>query len=155
MEDKNYKTALGLLIKSISDGPASTKSHQLILQLGPTPQVLLDQGMPQLPMAINGRVIDKCFFDHGMTKPMLERIYSNICAPKAIYRSSNGEPGCVVMSAETKDAKPIIISVRSNHQMAGRRDYYNAVTSMYDKGGDVEIRWKKNGWLLWENVTKK
>jgi len=108
--------------------------------------------MPDLPIAINGRVIDKSFFDHGMTKPMLERVYTHICAPKAIYTASNGEPGCVVVSFEFKAGDPVIICLRANHQMAGRRDFYNMVTSVYGKGNDAELRWKAKGLLRWENV---
>jgi Phage MuF-C-terminal domain len=152
VEDTNYRTALNLLISSLSSPSlprGSTVHHQHILTLGATPPLLIAHGMPDLLLAVNGRVIDKCFFDHGIQKSMLERMYSMICTPKAIYKPSNQEPGCVVMSFEIKNGNPIILSIRSNHQMGGRRNYYNAVTSMYDKGGNAEIRWNNQGLLLW------
>lgn len=154
VEDTNYKTALNLLLKSLSDPkqPAnSVAHHQLILTLGETPPLLIDHGMPALPLAVNGRVIDKCHFVHGITKSMLERMYPMICEPKAIYLASNKEPGCVVMSFEVKNGDPIILAIRSNHQMGGRRNFYNAVTSMYDKQNDPETRWEKQGLLLWHS----
>lgn len=83
---------------------------------------------------------------------MLERAYGHLCSPKAIYTASNGEPGCVVVSFEIKAGNPIIICLRSNHQMGGRRDFYNAITSVYDKGGDAELRWTQKGLLRWQNT---
>jgi len=83
---------------------------------------------------------------------MLERIYAHICAPKAIYTANNGEPGCIVVSFEAKDGDPVIVCLRSNHQMGGRPAYYNAVSSVYGKGNDAERRWRESGLLRWENV---
>ena len=154
MEDINYKTALNLLLKSLSDPsrPAdSVTHHQLILTLGATPQILIDHGMPDLPLAITGKVIDKCHFDHGIGKSMLERIHHIICNPKAIYKTSNNQPGCVVMTFEVKDSDPIIVPIKPNMQLAGRRDFYNVVTSCYAKEGDPETRWQKQKLLIWHS----
>jgi len=61
MENPAFKTALSLLIKSMVQDDASKQhhNHQIILPIGPTPRVLLDLGMPNLQLAILGKVVDK------------------------------------------------------------------------------------------------
>ena len=160
MEDANYKTLLGMVLKDITN-PANNNPvlhHQRILTLGPTPQVLIDVGMPQLPIVILGRVVDKAVFDHGMTKGLLERLYTLIATPKAVYQAHQGQPGSVVVTYEVKNTAPIIVAIHPNKQMGGRGDrtaFYNNIASVYDKqssrpGETIEVRWKKEGLLLWE-----
>ncbi len=93
MEDPNYKVALQLILKSMIDGYEANKlvNHSLIINLGPTPEILLQYGYNQLPIVITGEVIDKSFFDHAVTKPVLERAYKFIDSPKAIYLSNNDD----------------------------------------------------------------
>lgn len=160
MEDANYKTLLSIVLRDIMN-PANTNPalhHQLILTLGPTPKVLTDTGMPQLPIIILGRVIDKAVFDHGVTKGLLERLYKLIATPKAIYRAHQNQPGSVVITYEVKNAAPIIVAIHPDKQMGGRGERparYNNVASVYDKqssqpGETIEVRWKREGLLLWE-----
>lgn len=154
MENSAYKTALGLVLKSmISDDEVKLRSnHQIVIPIGPTPQVLLDIGMPDLPLAITGKVIDKVFFDHGIPKGTLERIYTLLEAPKAIYKGHQGNPGSAVITFEVKNGSPILIAVHPGRQLGGRADLYNNVASMYAKTSKepIEVRWKKEGLLLWE-----
>lgn len=163
MEDANYKTLLGLVLKDLTN-PGNTNPvlhHQRILTVGPTPQVLTDLGMPQLPVVITGRVIDKAHFEHGMTKGLLERLYTLIAAPKAVYRAHQGQPGSVVVTYEVKNTAPIIVAIHPNKEMGGRGSraaYFNNIASVYDKhsnkpGETIEVRWKRDGLLLWEAVT--
>lgn len=154
MENPAFKAALGLLIKSMTqDGAASQKAnHQVILPVGPTPKVLLDLGMPELHLAIVGKVVDKVLFDHGIPKGTLERIYSLLEAPKAIYKGHHDNPGSAVVTYEVKNSDPIIIAVHPNKQMG--RVMYNNIASMYAKssGGGITIeeRWTRDGLLLWK-----
>lgn len=154
MENPTFKAALGLLIKSMThDGPAKQKAnHQLILPIGPTPKVLRDLGMPDLQLAISGKVVDKVFFEHGIPKGTLERVYSMLETPKAIFKGNLGNPGSAVITYEVKNGAPIIIAVHPNKQMG--RVAYNNVASMYAKssrpGETIEQRWTKEGLLLWE-----
>jgi len=53
----------------------------------------------QLPLVITGKVIDKVYFDHGITRPMLGRLYSTIAQLKAIYRSDTAG-GAVIVTFE-------------------------------------------------------
>lgn len=162
MEDANYKTLLGMVLKDIMN-PANTNPalhHQRILTLGPTPQVLTDLGMPQLPVVVLGRVIDKAVFDHGMTKGLLERLYTLIASPKAIFQAHQGQPGSVVVTYEVKNAAPIVVAIHPDKQMGGRgrgeaMSRYNNVASVYDKQSGkpnetIDVRWKREGLLLWE-----
>jgi hypothetical protein len=157
MENPAFKTALGLLIKSmIQDSDAKQQTnHQVILPIGPTPQVLLDLGMPDLQMVITGKVVDKVLFEHGIPKGTIERLYSLLEAPKAIFKGTLNNPGSAVVTFEIKNMDPIIIAVHPNKQMA-RRDgtAYNNIASMYAKGNrageSIEDRWTREGLLLWK-----
>jgi hypothetical protein len=152
LEDKNYRVALGLLLTSMSESydENERKNHQIILTIGPTPQVLIDHGFPQLPVAITGRVVDKCFFDHGIKKSLWEKIYHIISVPRALYKSRDPKDACVVMSYEVRGSDPLIVAIHPNRQLAGRRDFYNSVASFYFKENDPETRWKRDGLLIWE-----
>lgn len=159
MEDPNYKAALQLIIKSMMDGYEANKltNHSLILTLGPTPDILLQYGYSQLPIAITGKVIDKSFFDHGVTRPVLERTYKFIESPKAIYNTnSNDAPdGSVLLSYEiNKLNEPLIVALHPNKQLGGRTNLYNNVASVYYKQGNAEVRWKQLNYLRWEAFQK-
>jgi len=159
MEDTNYKTLLGVLIKGMSedyDGSKSVTHHELRLVVGATPPILISLGFTQLPLTIDGRVIDKAHFDHGISKGRLERIYSLIASPKAIYKAHLDNPGSVVVTYEMQNSNPIIIPIHPNRQK-GRHEFSNVIASVYPKasgGGSVEVRWKKDGLLLWEAPPK-
>lgn len=43
-------------------------NHQIVLNLGPTPDLLVYYGFRQLPVGLTGKVVDKAYFDHGVTK---------------------------------------------------------------------------------------
>ncbi|GGC04658.1 MuF-C-terminal domain-containing protein [Pseudoduganella buxea] len=154
MENPAYKTALGLLIKSLQEG--SVKNHQIPLPIGPTPQVLLDIGMPPLQLAVLGKVIDKVVFDHGIPKGTLERLYKILEAPKAIFKGHLDNPGAAVLTYEVKNSDPIIIAVHPNKQVGGRDGgaRFNLVASVYAKstrpGETLEARWTREGLLLWK-----
>lgn len=149
MEDSNYKLALNLLLKSLMtpDDPGHAKNHQLILTLGPTPEILQKQGFPDIDLVVTGKVIEKAFFDHAITRGALERAYGFICAPKAIYKSATD--GAVVMTYEERKGNPLIIPLHANKQM-GRDVVANVIASMYYKEGNAEERWRRDGLLLWE-----
>lgn len=157
MENPAFKTALGLLIKSMMQDGATKQhvNHQLILPIGPTPKVLLDLGMPDVQLVISGKVVDKVLFEHGIPKGTIERLYSLLEAPKAIYKGHQGNPGSAVVTYEVKNMAPIIIAIHPNKQMGGRSGtVYNNVASMYAKetraGESIEDRWTREGLLLWK-----
>ena len=159
MEDPNYKAALQLLLKSLMAGYEENKlaNHSIILTLGPTPQILIQYGYSQLPIIITGKVIDKSFFDHGITKPVLERAYKFIESPKAIYYSNNNDApdGTVLLSYEVNKANdPLIVAIHPNKQLGRRGQLYNNVASIYYKQGSPEVRWKKLNLLKWEAFRK-
>lgn len=147
MSDKNYKVAIDLFISSLHAGDAR---HEILIDLGSTPQVLIDSGLPELRLGITGKVIDKVYYDHGVTKGKLQALPSMLATPKAIYRSDHPHPpGSVVVTFESQNGDPLIVSIKANARH-GRSDCYNLVTSVYGKGGDFQEAWKRNGLLLWE-----
>lgn len=151
MEDTNYKTALSVFLQTIKAG---TKYHEYSLDIGMTPPVLLGIGLPELPMTISVKIIDKIFYQHGIPEAKLKRLYDLIANPKSIFKSDSPhiDPGkvnpVVVITVEVKDANPILIAVHPN-QIIGRRPV-NQIKSMYDKPADMLQKWRGKGLLLWD-----
>src|SRR5579863_6139263 len=99
MEDPNYRKMLGMIMEANMIGNAE---HGRVVVVGQTPPVLLalpGMAISQLPIVITGKVIDKVHFDHGITRPMLERLYDTIAQPKAVYRSETAG-GAVIVTFE-------------------------------------------------------
>ena len=150
MEDTNYKALLGLMLKSMAETyeQSQPKNHQIILTIGATPAILTSLGMQKLPIAMTGKVVDKSYFDHGVTKATLEKIYPLIAQPKAIYQSTT--IGQVVLTYELKNTQPLIVAMHPNKQLGGRSNFYNVVSSIYYKEGETpELKWVKQGLLMW------
>lgn len=147
MSDTNFSTAVQLILKASQEG---TPKHEAVLSLGSTPQYLQDHGFPDLPLSITGRTIDKAFFDHGITKGVLERLGDIINSPKALYQSATvtATTAAVVITFELKAGSPILVPIHANKQIG--RSYTNMVASVYSKEATVETRWKAQGLLLWE-----
>ena len=49
MTDTNFKAAVQLILQASMDGKPK---HEAVLSLGATPQFLLDNGFPELPLSI-------------------------------------------------------------------------------------------------------
>lgn len=151
MEDQNYKTALSVFLKSIKAG---TNYHEYSLDVGITPPVLLAVGVPQLPMTISVKTIDKCFFRHGISEARLRRLYDLIANPQSVFLSDsphinpNQAHPIVVITVEVKDENPILVAVHPD-QRVGRRAV-NQIKSVYDKPEEMLGKWKNKGLLLWE-----
>lgn len=154
MEDSNYRTTLLLMLKTMSQAYEEHQktNHQLIITMGPTPEILIHYGFPALPLVITGKVVDKAFFDHGITKPILERAYKIIEDPKAIFKSKEVEESAVLLSFETnRGGDPLIVAVHKNKEI-GRSVFYNNVASIYFKSGNAEARWESENLLQWRNM---
>jgi hypothetical protein len=148
MTDINYKVALDLLIKACIQGNARP---ELYLEIGQTPASLTVHGVPQLPVAISGKTVEKVFFDHGITKSVLERLYGLIESPNAVFRSAtHADQGYVVVTIEMKDSAPVIIAIHANKQI-GRGRFVNEIASVYAKADlAVQHKWAAAGLLLWK-----
>lgn len=148
MTDTNYKVALNLMIQSCVQGKAR---HELYLEVGPTPTSLTMHGVPQLPLAISGKTVDKVFFDHGITKSVLERLHGLVESPNAVFKSAtHAAQGYVVITVELKGLAPVIIAVHANKQI-GRGKNVNEIASVYAKEDlTIQQRWVAEGLLLWK-----
>jgi hypothetical protein len=151
MEDKNYKTALNVFIKSIQAG---TRYHEYSLEVGKTPKVLLNLGVPDLPITIGVKVIDKCYFEHGVPEATLGRLYELIENLTSVYKSDsphldhNQISAIVLITTETKNGNPLLIAVHTN-KTVGRRQV-NQICSVYDKKKEVIQKWRDKGLVLWD-----
>ena len=153
MEDPNYRDLLGAVMRANMAGNAE---HGRIVVVGETPPVLLalpGLAISQLPLVITGKVIDKVHFDHGITRPMLERVYDTIARPKAIYRSETAG-GAVIVTFEVRPVElPVIVALHPG-KLLGRKPC-NVIASIYAKEFvGIEDVWKKRGLLLWEQKRK-
>lgn len=145
MTNNNFKAAVQLILQA---SIAGTPKHEVVLDLGATPQFLLDHGFLELPLCIKGAVIDKVHFDHGITRGVLERLAEIITTPKALYKSATVTGAAIVITFELQNGSPILIPIHGNKSIG--RSFANLVTSIYNKEPTVESRWKRDGLLLWE-----
>lgn len=146
MTDRNYKSAVNLVIQAAQAG---NPKHETILIIGNTPQLLLDNGYPDLRLIIKGKTVDKAHFDHGITKGVIERLGDIINSPKALYKSATVDDSAVVITFEMKAGSPILVPIHKNKPI-GRASFANVVASIYTKEPTIEERWRAEGLLLWE-----
>lgn len=155
MEDPQYKNTIGTFIRACTTGSAD---HGQIVVVGHTPEVLLTLpgfGISQLPLVIQGKIIDKVFFDHGITKVILERLYDAIAQPKAVFRSDTTAGGAVIVTFETRPVDlPVIVALHPG-KVIGRRAF-NVIASVYAKNNaNIEQVWRQRGLLLWEKAEEE
>jgi hypothetical protein len=146
----NFQAAIQLIITAATtDKP----QKEAVLIVGATPQYLIDEGgFPALDLIITGSTIDKVFFDHGMTKGLLERLDVILLNPKALYRSDTVPGGSVVVTFEVKGGRPVIAALHPNKLIGRKR--CNVVASVYDKEAGIETRWQAKGLLVWTPPAK-
>lgn len=147
----NFRTLVQTVIKAGMNG---TPMHEMILELGPTPQLLIDHGFPDLPLIIKGKTVDKICFDHGVPTNIIERIPKLIETPTHLFHSRSAQAlqgSVIVVTIEVKNGAPIIIVVQKNKRN-GRRNV-NEIASMYAKEGpDPVKKWSSDGLLLWDGT---
>lgn len=141
----NYQALVQVVLTAAQSGQPQ---KEVVLQLGPTPDYLIAHcGFPQLPLIIRGKTIDKVFFDHGVTKGILERLDTILQAPKALYKSETVVDGAIVVTFEMKSQEPLLVALHPN-KLQGR-DYVNVVASIYAKPVNKQQHWNNKGLLLW------
>lgn len=145
-DSPNFKTLVDVVIKAETAG---TPRNEIILDLGPTPQHLIDCGFSQLEIVVKAATIGKMYFDHCIAHGVIERLPALIQSPSQIFKSATTNESAVIFTYEVKGSSPIIIAIHKNKSV-GRRTV-NLIASMYAKTGpDPREAWKKGGLLLWE-----
>jgi Phage MuF-C-terminal domain len=143
----NFETLVNLVICAEKE---SKPRHELVLNIGLTPQRLVGLGFDALTLVVKAKTIGKMFFEHALTQGQIEKIPAMLEAPRAIYRSDTHPTNMVVLTYELKAGFPIIIPIARDRQV-GRGPLVNEVVSMYAKTGpDPTRRWRDQGLLLWE-----
>jgi hypothetical protein len=143
----NFKTLVGQVIRSEVEG---RPIHELILEIGQTPKLLIDLGFPDLAFIVKAKTIGKIYFDHGIKQSVIERIPEIVANPQAIFQSATNPINGVIVTYELKGASPVIIAVHRDKSV-GRGKIVNELVSMYGKEGpDPMAKWKEKGLLLWE-----
>lgn len=145
----NFAQALDLIIQSEVDGKPR---HEIVLELGKTPYYFIQHaGFPDLDLIINGSIISKAHFDHGIPTSTLKRLPEIIANPKSLYRSAhNDTSSVVVVSFEfQRRVYPVVIPVHPKKQV-GRQRTCNVIASVYGKEGpDPEVKWQRQGLHIW------
>jgi len=145
----NFSQAAELVIKSEMEG---VYHHEPILELGATPQYLVDHaGFKPLDLVVTAKVISKACFDHGIATSVIKRLPDIINTPKSLFHSRHIEGSAVVVVTFElhKQVLPIIVPLHPEKRM-GRRNC-NVVASMYAKEGpDPEVKWSSEGLKIWE-----
>lgn len=146
MSDPNISTLLDLLIKAEVDGQPR---HELIIDFGSTPEILMQFGFTQRRLILKGKAVGKIFFDHAIVQRLIEKIPDMVASPKAIYKSaSRPDETVVVMTYELQRGHPIVIVVAKDQPYG--RDTVNEVVTMYGKEEpDVEANWTRRDLRLW------
>lgn len=145
-DTNNFKTLVDVVIKAECSG---APRNELVLDLGPTPQHLIDCGFNQHNVFVKAATIGKMFFDHGLAQGVIERLPSLIQTPEQIFTSTTTAGSAVIFTFEVKGSSPIIIAIHKD-KMIGRQSV-NLVASMYAKTGpDQRPKWIRDGLLLWD-----
>ena len=148
--NSNYETLLDLIIKAEVEGKPK---HELILDICDTPDCLLAAGLEQRRIVLPARVVGKIYFDHGITKGVIQRLPDLICNARAVFSSSTTTGNVVVLTLENKGVDPIIVAIQKDWDYG--RTMAHKVASMYGKQGpDPEKKWTAEGLLLWSKPQK-
>ncbi len=144
----NFSALVDAIVNASLGGHPVAKEQ--IGQLGSTPLLLQSFGLPDLPLGLKGKVIEKIVMDHGIPKSMVKRL----SAPQAVYASAPPHPsGVIVLTFEVTGLGQVMLSVASA-QSVGRSQTMNLVTSVYAKeDARAFARWEADGLLLWRAKT--
>ena len=145
----NYAALVDAIVNASLGGHPVAKEQ--IGHLGSTPELLLKFGLPNLPLGIKGKVIEKVVMDHGIPKSMVKRLAGIVAAPQSLYASAPPHTaGVVVLTFEVTGLGQVILSVAGS-QNVGRSHTMNLVTSVYAKeDARAFARWEADGLLLWK-----
>lgn len=101
------------------------------LEVGPTPDLLVQLGIPDLRVVMGLSVVNKIMFKkHGLTAEQAKALYEEMSDPVAVVRY--GEEDYAVVTGMKKGDSPIIVglNVGDGHQI-----HVNTITSAYGKDG--------------------
>lgn len=101
------------------------------LEVGPTPDLLVQLGIPDLRVVMGLSVVNKIMFKkHGLTAEQTKALYEEMSDPVAVVRY--GEEDYAVVTGMKKGDSPIIVglNVGDGHQI-----HVNTITSAYGKDG--------------------
>lgn len=101
------------------------------LEVGPTPDLLVQLGIPDLRVVMGLSVVNKIMFKkHGLTAEQAKALYEEMSDPVAVVRY--GEEDYAVVTGMKKGDSPIIVglNVGDGHQI-----HVNTINSAYGKDG--------------------
>ncbi|MDP2847885.1 MAG: hypothetical protein Q8O35_06790, partial [Humidesulfovibrio sp.] len=131
----------------VVDKAASGKLHErTILQMGKTPDLLTQIGLPGLTMVMEKSTFDKVQAIkakhgrvHHLTKEQVTALYKEMADPVAVLRYGKGKNGFTVVTTLREDGDPVIVGL--DVDVKAGRVRVNEVTSAYG-------RERFPGWLV-------
>lgn len=117
------------------------------LNLGNTPNALIHSGLPNVPLMIAEKVIDKAHFDHALTKKQLKSLPDLLANPLMVFKSDTQPGSFVVITHEFQRNDPVMVAIKPNGEIE-RIKPVNIITSTYGKPAGVIGSWIKKGLLI-------
>lgn len=131
---------------------ALPSSH--VLDLGITPQAMIDAGADRLPLVITQKALRHVAEErkgHGIKPTKLIRLPYLLADPLAIYQSSSEPDGQVIVINLSHEGSSLVVAVHLNKREARRE--VNAIKSVYSKDSSFG-RWSDAGLLLYDGAQK-
>lgn len=146
----NIGVIYDLITKEGIEHFGSKYSKQLITVCD-TPKILLGYGFNEHEIVIQPGTIEKCIYDHGITKSFLQDLEHTLSNPLALFESAMQHNSSVVLSFQLQRGDPIIIPIQKD--WAYGRGQYNRIATIFGKPQGIIDKWGKEGLLLWENPS--
>ena len=122
----------------VDDALGGKLHHRAILQVGKTPDLLIDVGLPDLPLIMEKGTLDKVLGIaakrnniHGLTKDQVARLYEQLSDPLAVLKSASSPNSFVVLTEMLEGGSPIIAAIHAD--LREGRIFVNEVASAYGK----------------------
>jgi len=137
-------------VDAVLDGRVSEEAR---IDIGETPAVLRAVGLPDMPLATTGDVIDKVHYDHGLTREQIRSLPELLADPVMVFESDS-RPGTFVTVLEpTVGGRPLLAIVQPDRQLIHVR--VNFLASAYGKDNARQLeRWVNAGLLRYRHTEK-
>lgn len=123
------------------------------LNVGNTPDSLIIAGLPNVQLMMPQSVVDKVFYDHGITKKTIQSLPDLLANPVMIFKSYSQNGSYVVVTDAVKNDRPIIAVIKENGEIE-RLSPVNVIASAYDKPAEVISKWIEKGLLIGSDKKK-
>ena len=126
-----------------------------VIQLGPTPEVMLLTGADQLPITLDQAALAHAAEDrdgHNIDPKRLRFLPLNLRKPLAIFESASMPDSQVIVTNIEQDGHKVMVAVHLNRK-EGKLEI-NSIRSLYRRPVEQYVRWAEQGLLLYLDTKK-